>query len=197
MENVFETILEVLKQDDRFFTKNGELLRNVVVEAAGKMDAKLLKALYANEDVRKRLFVIVDGIAVFDKVAFGYIINNREFLSDSYTRYKNKIGLINSRGDYISSSGDVELVFPYKDCILEGGQTKDDQKRSEVFYNETLAPNEIDRLLAPKVFTKAVKHTKEGKTAALSYSDNDNLVIKGNNLLSIASIAKRYRGLVK
>lgn len=36
--------------------------------------------------------------------------------------------------------GDVELVFPYKDCVLEGGQTKEEARRQEIFYNETLAP---------------------------------------------------------
>lgn len=95
------------------------------------------------------------------------------------------------------TSRDVELVFPYKDCVLEGGQTKDDQKRSEIFYSETLAPDEIDRLLAPKVFTKALKHSIDGTTIATSYSTDDNLVIKGNNLLSISSITKQYRGKVK
>jgi adenine-specific DNA-methyltransferase len=56
----------------------------------------------------------------------------------------------------------VELVFPYKDCYLEGGQTKDDQKRAEIFYNETLAPDEIDRLLYPKVLTGAKKYSADG-----------------------------------
>jgi adenine-specific DNA-methyltransferase len=55
----------------------------------------------------------------------------------------------------ISQSNEVVLSFPYKDCVLEGGQTKDDQKRDEVFYNETLAPDEVDRLLYPKVLVNA------------------------------------------
>lgn len=33
--------------------------------------------------------------------------------------------------DFVNSS--VELVFPYKDCILEGGQTSEAQKRKEIF----------------------------------------------------------------
>lgn len=148
MANFFDTVVEVLKQDQRFFTENGELLRNSVYEASMKMDAELIKLLLSNETTKARFFTIVDGIAVFDKIGFGWVINNREFLPDSYTRFKNKIGLVGNNGEYISTSNDVELVFPYKDCVLEGGQTKDDQKRSEIFYNETLAPDEVDRLVA-------------------------------------------------
>lgn len=113
-------------------------------------------------------------------------------MPDSYTRYKNKIGLTNSNGDYISTSNDVELVFPYKDGVLEGGQTKEDQKRSEIFYNETLAPDEVDRLLYPKVLTNAKRYTADGVTAAGSISNTDNLIIKGNNLLSIASLLRSF-----
>ena len=212
MNKYFETLLEVLRQDERFFTENGELLRNAVVEASGKMDAKLIKALYENETTRERFFTDVDGILIFDKVAFGYVINNREFLPDSYTRYKNKIGLANSRGDYISMSRDVELVFPYKDCVLEGGQTKEDQKRSEIFYNETLAPDEIDRLLSPKVLCSAKRYTYKGEKDCAENSTgenakvdcesaktirNENLIIKGNNLIALATVLKKYKGEVK
>lgn len=193
----YNVVFDVLKQDERFFTDDGQLLRNAVYEAAMQMDAKLIKALYDNEETRKRFFTDVDGIAVFDKIGFGWVINNREFLPDSYTRYKNKIGLVNNKGEYISTSNDVELVFPYKDCVLEGGQTKEDQKRSEIFYNETLAPDEVDRLLYPKVFTNAKRYTADGVQNNCEFSDDDNLVVKGNNLLTISSLLKRYEKRVK
>ena len=192
----YNIVLEVLKLDERFFTDDGQLLRNAVYEAAMQMDAKLIKALFANEETRKHFFVDVDGIAVFDKIGFGWIINNREFFPNSYTRYKNKIGLINNQGEYISSSNDIELVFPYKDCILEGGQTKEEQKRNEIFYNETLAPDEVDRLLYPKVFTKAKRYTVDGVCDISHLSEDDNLIIKGNNLLVISSLMKVFSGKV-
>lgn len=195
--NFYNEVLNVLKSDERFFSDDGQLLRNAVYEAAMQMDAKLIKALYANEETRKQFFTDVDGIAVFDKVGFGWVINNREFLPDSYTRYKNKIGLVNNKDEYISASNDVELVFPYKDCVLEGGQTKEDQKRSEIFYNETLAPDEVDRLLAPKVLTNAKRYTVDGVQSITNISENDNLIIKGNNLLAISSLLKVYEGKIK
>ena len=161
------------------------------------MDPGLIKPLYGCEDTRKRFFMEVDGVFVFDRVGFGWVVNNREFLPDSYTRYKNKIGLADSRGEFISSSNDVELIFPYKDCILEGGQTKEDQKRNEVFYNEALAPDEVDRLLYPKVFCNAKEYDSAGTHPATAYSENGNLIIKGNNLLAISSLLKRYEGKIK
>lgn len=196
MTNFFETVLGILKQDERFFTDEGELLRNAVYEAAMKMDPKLIKMLFENADTKARFFTVVDGIAVFDKVGFGWVINNREFLPDSYTRFKNKIGLVDGNGSFISTTNDVELVFPYKDCILEGGQTREDQKKDEIFYNTTLAPDEVDRLLAPKVFTGAIKYDNSGHRSVCSISDWDNLIVKGNNLLAIASLLRKYEGKI-
>ena len=197
MDNFYDIVLDVLRQDARFFTDDGELLRNAVYEAAMQMDAKLIKSLFANDATKERFFTDVDGIAVFDKVGFGWVINNRQFLPDSYTRYKNKIGLVNGKGNFIATSNDVELVFPYKDCVLEGGQTKEDQKRSEIFYNETLAPDEVDRLLYPKVFTNAKRYTKDGEEKVTEFLNTDNLIIKGNNLIGLSTLKSIYNGLIK
>lgn len=54
MTNFFDTVVEVLKQDQRFFTEDGELLRNAVYEAAMKMDAALIKLLLTNEITKER-----------------------------------------------------------------------------------------------------------------------------------------------
>jgi len=213
MTNFFETLIEVLQADERFFTDEGTLLRNKVYESAMNMDAGLIGLLLTNDNTKSRFFVDVNGTLVFDKVGFGWVVNNRQFLPDSYTRFKNRIGLSDSRGDLISASNDVVLSFPYKDCVLEGGQTKDNQKRDEVFYNETLAPDEVDRLLYPKVLTGAQRYTYSGPfdlvgnpapcegenvsvTPATTFSDTENLIIKGNNLLAISSLLKRYEGRI-
>ncbi len=197
MGNFYETVLAVLKNDDRFFAEDGTFLRNAVYEAAMQMDTALIRLLLGNAETRERFFKDIDGVQVFDKVGFGWVINNRQFLPDSYTRFKNKIGLTDETGNMISTSGKVELVFPYKDCILEGGQTKDDQKRKEIFYNETLAPDEVDRLLFPKVLTGAKRYTADGVEEGITFDEKDNLIIKGNNLLAISSLLKRFEGQVK
>ena len=197
MEKLNDILVNLLKTDGRYFTNEGELLKNAVYEDAMKMDSSLIKLLLSDDTCKARFFTEVDGVLVFDKVGFGWVINNRQFLPDSYTRFKNKIGLTDSNGDFISSSNDVVLSFPYKDCVLDGGQSKEDQKREEIFYNETLAPEEVDRLLYPKVFTGAKRYTKDGVEENIAFNENDNLIIKGNNLLAIASLLKKYEGTVK
>lgn len=196
MSKFYETVLEVLRQDKRFFSDEGVLLRNAVYESAMQMDTNLIHLLLTNNITKTHFFKEVDGITVFDKVGFGWVVNNREFLPDSYTRFKNKIGLADGNGDILSSKGNVELVFPYKDCVLEGGQTSEEQKRGEIFYNETLAPDDIDRILYPKVFKNAVRISANGTRNTTEFNDGDNLIIKGNNLLGLYSL-KPFAGQIK
>lgn len=197
MTKFYETVIEVLKQDMRFFTEEGILLKNAVYESAMQMDKNLIHLLLSNNETKKQFFKEVDGVLIFDKIEFGWVINNREFLPDSYTRFKNKIGLADENGDMIYSSNKVELLFPYKDCVLEGGQTSEEQKRGEIFYNESLAPDEVDRLLYPKCFSAAKCYSENGEQPINSITLKDNLIIKGNNLLALASLKKRYSGLIK
>lgn len=193
----YDVVEALIKQDERFIAEDGTVLKNAVYEAAMNMDSNLIRLLLSNEDTKAHFFKDVDGVLVFDKIGFGWVINNRQFLPDSYTRYKNWVGLAGDDGNYISKSGNVVLAFPYKDCVLEGGQTKEDQKRQEIFYNETLAPDEVDRLLAPKVLGTAKRYSTDGEVEVDQIDEDDNLVIKGNNLLSIASLLKRYAGKVR
>lgn len=196
--NFFEHLEALLKTNKAYVAEDGRLLRNKVAEAAATLDPGLLRLLLSDAEAKKRFFADVDGTVVFDKTAFGWVVENRAFLPDSFTRFKNRIGLTDTRGEFLASFGDVVLSFPYKDCVLEGGQTKEDQKRSEVFYNRTLAPDEIDRLLDPKALCHAIRHDKDGSHPATSFDPAaDNLVLKGNNLLALASLLPRYEGKVK
>lgn len=201
MENLFLTVADLLKSDERFFTTEGKLIRNALYEAAMKMDASLIKVLLGNDDTRKQFFneVDIDGKTtyVFDKVEFGWFVNNKEFLPDSYTRYKNKIGLATADLNLITNDGSVSLVFPYKDCVLAGGQTKEDQKRNEIFFNRILSSKDVDRLLETKVLTNAREYTTEGIKNISKYENKDNLIIKGNNLLVLKSLLKVFKDRVK
>lgn len=127
---------------------------------------------------------------------------SKEFLPDSYTAYKNKIGL-NIDGKTLDERKEVSLVWAYKDCVLAGGQDKEDTKRDEIFYNETLWSDQIDRLLDAKVFTEFKRIDKDGKHPLESFRKDengnikDNLIIKGNNLLALHSLKKKFKGKVK
>ena len=180
------------------FVVNGALNKNKLSELARKYDAELLNLLMKEENVKNHFFTTLeDGVIVFKKDVFLQFLNNKEFLPDSYTAYKTKIGLGTDNGDYISENNEVVLNFPYKDCILEGGQTKEDIKRQEVFFNKTLAPNEINRLLDNKVLTNFKRYDKDGVHEVVSIKHTDNLIIKGNNLIALHSLKKRYAGKVK
>ena len=195
-KNIFEIVEEVLKTNLKYVSDDGKLLKAMVYSDVMTMDKELLCLLLSNEKIKERFFKDINGTLIFDKQKFTWFIDSKEFLPDSYTKYMNKIGLTHN-GNFISKSNDVVLDFPYKDCILEGGQNKDDEKRKEIFYNEVIANDEINRMLSPKVFTNAKKYTKDGVEENITFDNNDNLIIKGNNLIALASILKRYEGEVK
>lgn len=195
-KNIFEIVVEVLKINSKYISDDGKLLKAIVYSDVMTMDKELLCLLLSNAKIKERFFKDVNGTLIFDKQGFAWFIESKEFLPDSYTRYTNKIGLTNG-GDFISKSNDVVLDFPYKDCVLEGGQDKEDQKRKEIFYNETIASDEISKVLAPKVFTNAKRYTKDGIEENITFDENDNLIIKGNNLIALSSLLKRYEGKVK
>lgn len=195
-KNIFEIVEEVLRANSKYISDDGKLLKAIVYSDVMTMNKELLNLLLSNEKIKERFFQDVNGTLVFDKQGFAWFIESKEFLPDSYTRYTNKIGLTHN-GDFISKSNDVVLDFPYKDCVLEGGQDKEDQKRQEIFYNETIASDEITKMLAPKVFTNTKRYTKDGIEENITFNENDNLVIKGNNLIALSTLLKRYEGQIK
>lgn len=192
MQNLLDELKEALKSDERLVI-DGQLAKNKIMELALAIDEGIITLLLNNEPLKEHFFTKVHDILVFDKVAFQNFVSNKQFLPDSYTAFKNKIGLTAS-GDYLTESKEVVLAWPYKDCVLEGGQTKEDQKRKEIFWNETLAPDEIDRLLAPKALSNFKKYDEDGEHKVKNISLNDNLIIKGNNLLALHSLKKQYAG---
>jgi adenine-specific DNA-methyltransferase len=197
MQNLLDELKETLAQDERLII-DGKLVKNKIVELALKPDAGLLELLLSNERLKGHFFREVNGHFVYDKREFQRFVSNKNFLPDSYTAFKNKIGLSNDNGQsYLVEKNDVSLIWPYKDCVLEGGQTKEDAKRDEIFWNEILAPDQIDRLLSSKALTHFKKFDKDGEHEVSKFSVDDNLVIKGNNLLALHSLKKIYRGKVK
>ncbi|HGJ8685840.1 TPA: site-specific DNA-methyltransferase, partial [Neisseria gonorrhoeae] len=81
--------------------------------------------------------------------------------------------------------------------------TKLTRKRQEIFFNQTLAFDEIDWLFDAKAFSKFSRHTADGKQPVDEIkrrSDGtpaENLIIKGNNLIALHSLAKQFKGKVK
>ena len=188
---------KLLRMESTYCTEDGVLLKNAIVEAALALRPELIAKLLSHDGLKRNFFTEVEGILVFDKVRFQKFVMNKRFLPNSYTSFKNKVGLTNEDGDFLSESREVVLSWPYKDCVLEGGQTKEDAKRNEVFWNEILAPDEINRLTEPKVLTNFKRYDKDGEHEVDSISMDDNLIIKGNNLIALHSLKKKYVNKVK
>lgn len=196
MENIFELVQEILSRVDKYLSEDNQLLKAKVYTDVMMMDEGLLSLLLSNERIKEEFFTKVKETLVFDKQKFAWLIESKEFLPDSYTRFSNKIGLT-SDGNFISQKNDVVLDFPYKDCYLQGGQDKEDQKREEIFYHETIASDQVTRMLEPKVFTNAKRYTSEDVEEDITFDEKDNLIIKGNNLIALSSLLKCYEGKVK
>ncbi len=187
---------DLLKTDERFADKNGKLFIPKILESIENIDLDLVQLLVNDATTKKHFFTTTKDFCILNQNKLIEFFTMNEYFKHSFTSYKNKIGLI-KKDSFIKKFDDVVLAFPYKDCLLEGGQTKDNDKNSEVFYNSVISADEIDRLLEPKVFTNFKKFDKDGKHKVDEIKDDDNLIIKGNNLLALHSLKERYRGKVK
>ncbi len=195
--HLYHELEQLLRMNSRYCMDDGTLLKNRIVEDALSLNPRLIKLLLDNDKMKVVFFQDVDGVMVFDKVKFQRFVSDTQFLGGSYTMYKNKIGLTDENRRFISESREVVLSWPYKDCVLEGGQTKEEAKRNEIFWNETLAPEEVNRLTEPKVLSHFKRYDKDGEHEVDHLSGNDNFIIKGNNLLALHSLKKKYEGEVK
>src|SRR5699024_8531890 len=112
-----------------------------------------------------------------------------------------KIGLTVG-GKFIDESTDVVLDFPYKDTVLKASMSKedtdkDDLRPNEPFLNEVIAREEIDVLLDKKILVNAKKYDENGVHNIDSFDENDNLIMKGNNLLALHTLKDNFVNKVK
>jgi adenine-specific DNA-methyltransferase len=82
----------------------------------------------------------------------------------------------------------IEIIVIIK--AVEGGQSKDDEKRKEIFFNEVLAKDEINRLLNKKVITSAKKYTQNGVSDEVNFNRDENNII--NKLTVIKDCSRIY-----
>lgn len=208
---LYEKLEAQLKKETNYVTDAGELKKWVVINKAQNFDAELIELLLDNAEVKAAFFLEVKGALVFNQPKFLQFLEQKNYLNDSYTKYRNKVGLtIDNK--YLGQRNEVALVWPFKDCVLEGGQSRDEDKREEIFFNEILAQDEITQLLEPKVLTNAKVYDVDGEhkfegfnrdaevNKARGLPENtitDSLVIKGNNLLALTTLQNEFSGKVK
>ncbi|EGQ2716027.1 site-specific DNA-methyltransferase, partial [Staphylococcus pseudintermedius] len=155
---LLDEISEILNDIERYWI-NGKLAKQTVIEDLRNNDSRLISKLLENRSVNEVYVQDIDGYKIFDKEALISVLRYKNYWQDSYTMYTNKIGLA-SEGKYLNYSTDVVLDFPFKDCILKGGMTKEDSvvKNDEKFYNQIIAKEEIDTLLSPKALRNIQKY---------------------------------------
>lgn len=199
---LYQTLESQLKKEPNYVSDNGELKKWVVLNKAQNFDEELIGLLLDNSDLKQKFFIEIKSTLIFNQNLFIQFLEQKNYLNDSYTQFKNKVGL-SIDGKYLKQRNEVALVWPFKDCILEGGQSREEDKREEIFFNETLAQDEITELLDPKVLTNAKVFDKDGEKDFSQFKRNengtitDNLIIKGNNLLALHSLKKEFAGKVK
>ncbi len=259
VKNLKSLIKSTLKGDERLWFVNQdneqEFNQTLLLDLVEKVDNKIISLLLQEEVLREKFFVKIvpprpAKLSTPQEGNFSYVFKTNEFrffmeenkVDNSYTSFKNRIGLTDGK-KFLKDSGDIVLDWPYKDCVLEGGQSteegsdiyfeydtkstpsgkpatpqegnyiKKQGKRKEIFFNQVLAQDEIDRLLDPKALVNWKRFDKNGKTPLLSGGDEvdgvdalkrnedgtiaENLIIKGNNLLALHSLKKQFRGKVK
>jgi adenine-specific DNA-methyltransferase len=208
---LYEILENQLKRESNFVSDEGELKKWVVLNKAQNFDEELLELLLEEPLLKEKFFKTVAGVLCFNQSLFVNFLEQKNFLNDSYTQFKNKVGLTID-GKYLKQRNEVALVWPFKDCILEGGQSREEDKREEIFFNEILAQDEITQLLEPKVLTNAKRIDQQGKHPLDTFTRDaeinrkrglpedtitDNLIIKGNNLLALHTLKEEFSGKVK
>ena len=204
-------------------SETGEINYLAIKDSADKIDKRLIEILVSDKELKTKFFKKIEDVCVFNAQDFKFFLDESK-IDNSYTKYANRIGLSDNTGT-LKDKSEVVLNFPFKDCVLEGGQSKEEGKdvyfehssktekykvtkgkRNEIFFNQVLAHDEIDRLFDRKVlvnwrrFTKnstkdaePVKEIKREETGTIK----DNLIIKGNNLLALHTLKSNFTGKVK
>ena len=198
---LYETLETQLRKEPNYVTDSGELKKWVIINKAQNYDAEIIALLLDDKELKTKFFIDIKGVLVFNQSLFIQFLEQKNYLNDSYTAYKNKVGL-NIDGKYLKQRNEVALVWPFKDCVLEGGLSREEEKREEIFFNETLAQDEINQLLEPKVFTNSKIYSAEGEKTLGKFNRNekgiitDNIIVKGNNLLALHTLKEEFAGQV-
>ncbi|WP_120823424.1 site-specific DNA-methyltransferase [Helicobacter pylori] len=188
LKTPLKTLLDILINH---FTK--ERLVTLILTADEKLLIFMLEHENAN-DYKNAFFKMIANTLVFNEKALLECLEIKE-LEKSFTRFKNKIGLY-SQGGLIKSSELVVLNFPFKDNVLLGSAKDNSTKSNELFYHEILHKKEIDTLLSPKALCHFEMHGEGDLESALK-DKSTNYLIKGNNLIALHSLKKKFAKQVK
>ncbi|AFH98480.1 putative type III restriction enzyme M protein [Helicobacter pylori Shi417] len=190
LKNPIKTLLDALINR---FTK--ERLETLIQQNDEELLTFMLENQNAN-DYKNAFFKTIANSLVFNQEALLECLTKE--LENSFTRFENKIGLY-LQGNHkrpIKSSELVVLNFPFKDNVLLGNAKDNSTKSKELFYHEILHKKEIDTLLYKKALCRFEMHG-EGDLESALQDKNTNYLIKGNNLIALHSLKKKFAKQVK
>ncbi|WP_020006600.1 site-specific DNA-methyltransferase [Salinicoccus albus] len=190
-----QEINKVLKTFPEYWHED-TLLKNKLIEEIRLYNEKIIEALLSNELIRGTYSIQFQSGTIFKIEDFISMLRFKNYWDNSYTKYTNEIGLT-SENKYLKYNTDVVLDFPHKDGILEGGMSREEIGKREIYYHNVIAKEEIDTLLSPKILQKVKKYNTDGEHRVTHINDTDNLILKGNNLIALHSLKERYESSVK
>ncbi|GAA7305277.1 hypothetical protein HpM042_09530 [Helicobacter pylori] len=191
LNNPLKTLLDDLINH---FTK--ERLETLILTADETLLTFMLEHENAN-DYKNAFFKTIANVLVFNQKALLECLTKE--IENSFTRFENKIGLYSQghpKDHPIKSSELVVLNFPFKDNVLLGNAKDNNTKSNELFYHEILHKKEIDTLFKQKALCRFEMHGEGDLESALK-DKNTNYLIKGNNLIALHSLKKKFAKQVK
>lgn len=185
---------------DRYYTGK-KLNKARIIQDIDSYDEELIMILLNNPLIKKHYAKQIGDYTVIETNRLIETFEMNDYWMDSYTKYSKKIGLTDN-GRFLDEAINVVLDFPYKDTVLKAGMSKEDVAKDELvpnepFFNEVIAAEEIDTLLDKKILVNAKRYTANIVEEANDFSERDNLILKGNNLLALHSLKDKYAGKVK
>lgn len=191
---------------DKYFVGE-ELNRSKLTDDLRNYDEALLSKLFEVDFIKQHFIKEVAGQKLFQIEQLEEAVLYNDYWDTSYTKYENRVGLA-SKGKFLQDSQDIVLDFPFKDGVLTASMTKEDNEDGydDAFLNEVIEKDEIDRLFDKKVFVnvkrfgdnQTAQHSTEVDNGIVSFDkEKDNLIIKGNNLLALHTLADKYAGQIK
>ena len=118
-QNFNEKLTELLKTNPDFLDDAGELIPAAIRDHAWRLDHNLIRLLLTDNEIKAKFFDEINGHWVFNHNTFINYITDKNFLANSYTRFRNKIGL-NIEGKFLRERGEVSLVWPLQRLCLGG-----------------------------------------------------------------------------
>jgi len=138
-----QKIFKVLKADDRFWNEDKtEFNQTLLLDLVENIDENVIELLLQESVLREKFFVKIKDVYVFKTNDFRFFMEENK-LDNSYTAYKNRIGLTDGK-KFLKDTNDVVLDFPYKDCVLEGGQSTEEGKDTFYEWQETTYKDKLD-----------------------------------------------------